>query len=79
MGPRTRPPFTVRAPGAAPAGVTDPSCVLPCSSGRGSLGRVVISAGEEAERNTQDSRPKPCLGFEYTHQGAVREVRRTTS
>ena len=40
------------------------------SSGRGSLGGVVISAGGESrERIHHSSRPETCLGFEYTHWG----------
>ena len=57
---------TVQAPEGCSCRVTGP----PCSSGRGSLGSVAISAGEEGREGIHhSSRPKPCLGFEYTHQG----------
>lgn len=69
-GPRTRPPFHSSGSQGLLLQCHGSFLCPPCSSGRGSLGGVVISAGEESrERIHHSSRPETCLGFEYTHWG----------
>ena len=69
-GPRTRPPFHSLGSQGLLLQCHGSFLCPPCSSGRGSLGGVVISAGEESrERIHHSSRPETCLGFEYTHWG----------